>query len=405
MQIGGKRLGLMAFGFSIVMQGTQLAYFMTYHTDEVSKMEALVNNVGILPARTPPSQRANQTEVYRLCFNKSKLLHAWKNLEYNTQVRIPQVIHSNRRTDLIKHNDNAVTVAVHASTQRLNRLLFLIERWGGPVSASIYMTSQKDIETLEKFYVRHAESFKYTDIHILMENTNDGYPHNILRNMALKSIQSDYFLALDVDFVTTPNASQSLHDMIRSDIVLQRELQNKTLMVLPAFNRNLRIKINETNVFEIGTKSLPKSKEVAMKDWDVGHIEPFHVKKFSRGHASTDFDKWYDGDNTTKSFYKIHYKLGFEPYVLGYNKRGDVELPDYWEGFRGFGYNKYTWFQEAHRMGFRFGVLKDYFVTHLDHKYGKRKIANETEEQLEYFNHYIHEKYGPPWKPKRVPAH
>jgi hypothetical protein len=318
------------------------------------------------------------------------LLGAWGELQYKNHVKIRHAI-----PRIASIDRDAITVAVHASTSKLNRLLFLIQRWGGPTSTSIYFQSEKDICHFANFYMEHADSFQHTDIHVMMEVTELEYPHNILREMALQSIDSDYFLALDVDFLTTPNASQSLYHLIGSDSALREQLQNRTLMVLPAFNRNLGTKVDENNVLKIGNKMLAKDKAEAMEQWELDKIEPFHLKRFKVGHGQTNFDKWYDfgeKDNTTESFYPIKYKPRFEPYILGY-KRG-VDLPHYWAGFRGFGYNKYTWFVEAHYMGFRYAVLKDQFVVHLDHKYTKRKANDRTDKQIEYFRLYMKMTYG-----------
>lgn len=45
-------------------------------------------------------------------------------------------------------------------------------------------------------------------------------------------------------------------------------------------------------------------------------------------------------------------------------------------------------------MGFQFGVLRDWFVVHLPHKYGKRIIKTETDTELETFNTYLQNKYN-----------
>jgi hypothetical protein len=392
---GARSLTFMFLWSSLLIQGRQLWYGMSY-VHQVDLQNERSKDAGILPEllevsiREPfnPTTTSQNTAGSGMNIT-SMLLDAWGNLdESQTHVRLPHAFPPSEPIE-----SDAVTVAVHASSQRLNRLLFLIERWGGPVSASIYVNSEHDIVTLLDFNWYHAEALKYTDIHILMEERDKfEYPHNILRNMALQSIQSEYFLALDVDFVTTPNAAHSLHLLIRSDSHLRQELQNRTLMVLPAFNRNLQTKVNEDNVFEIGNEKLPKTKQLAMKDWKVHAMEPFHMRKFHYGHGATDFFKWYKGEGTEESFYKIEYEVGFEPYVLGYKR--NVELPQYWEGFRGYGFNKYTWFVEAYYMGFQFGVLKDYFVVHLDHKYGKRKLSRQTKKQLQYFTRHMKENHG-----------
>lgn len=316
-----------------------------------------------------------------------RLYQMWDQLSESTYVKKIKVV---RRRAAIPRD--AVTVVVHASVTKLQRLLFLIDRWGGPVSASVYFKKESEIATFANFYMEHAYTFRFAEFHIMMEVTKYEYPHNILREMALTASDSDYFLALDVDFVTTPNASTGLHTLIRTDEILRKRLQDRTLMVLPAFNRNLRVKVNETNVFEVGNRKLPRDKNAVSKMWDEDRAEPFHMKTFRYGHGPTHFHKWCDYNVTNSSFYMTKYKHGFEPYVLGYKR--DIELPHYWAGFRGFGYNKYTWFVEAHCMGFRYGVLRDYFVVHLDHHYDGRKISRRTIIQMEYFKDHLQEKYN-----------
>jgi hypothetical protein len=83
--------------------------------------------------------------------------------------------------------------------------------------------------------------------------------------------------------------------------------------------------------------------------------------------------------------------MRYEPYVLGY-KPG---IPHYWEGFRGFGFNKLSWFMELHYMGYQFGVLRDFFVIHLDHPYTQfRGTRQEAYEEVDRFRDYLVQEYG-----------
>lgn len=228
----------------------------------------------------------------------------------------------------------------------------------------------------------------------MMEDTSQNsleYPHNLLRNMALQELSTDYYLALDVDFCTPPKAATTLYNLIRQDDNIRMRLQNKTLMVLPAFETNLKTKVDENNVFEIAGQVLPTNREEVIQMWDEGKIEPFHVKKFKNGHAPTKYFKWYYNFGEGASCYMIKYMQGFEPYVVGYKR--DIELPSYWNAFRGYGYNKRTWFTEAHFMGFKYAVLRDYFVVHLDHSYSNRVVTGQTMKELDNFRNYMVAKY------------
>jgi hypothetical protein len=77
---------------------------------------------------------------------------------------------------------------------------------------------------------------------------------------------------------------------------------------------------------------------------------------------------------------------------LGY--KWGIDLPHYKAGFCGFGYNKYIWFVKVHYMGFQYAILKDHFMVHLDHKYTKREVNDQTDKQIEYFRLYMKMTYS-----------
>ena len=300
-------------------------------------------------------------------------------------------------------DQDAVTIAVHADTTKLNRLLLLIRQWQGPVSASIYIQSHEDIERLVKFVVmEYPDELVWVDFHLVMEEndkngeTSRGYPHNILRNMALRCIESDYFLAVDVDFVTPPNAYQGIQELIRTDAHVRDVLHNRTFLVLPAFDRIFQNHhhqyVDEDQILNLGPGILPRNKNEAIEMWNNGQLEPFHLDKFQWGHGPTEFSKWQRQDEEEQqqqfnsSIYPIMYDFGFEPYVMGYL---DPNLPKYWEGFRGFGFNKYTWFVEAHYMGWNFAVIRPFFVVHLQHAYATREVPKGNKLELRRFKEYL----------------
>lgn len=88
-------------------------------------------------------------------------------------------------------------------------------------------------------------------------------------------------------------------------------------------------------------------------------VEPFHVRKYAAGHGPTNFTRWLATDAPLT--YDIEFNVGFEPYVVG-RREG---LPKFWTAFRGFGFNKQSWCEEVNRMGYKFAVLRDFFVFHV----------------------------------------
>jgi hypothetical protein len=451
--IFGRRIGLLALWGSIILQIRQLSVGITFISDfensghsylrgigrshEVPSSPARRTNLDAFAAASSGSAGSDQQQNHK---KVSLLLHPFAASTHNgdaalsiqeqTQTPLPPLLSPEEMTEKLnrswRHVEqekddflkvpfaiprrrpvdyDTVTAAVHADTNRFHRLLFFIQRWKGPVSASIYIQSSDEITKLVEFVSTYSEALAWTDIHVLMEDSPElEYPHNPLRNMALRSVETEYFLAVDVDFVTTPDTYTGIHELIRQDSDLRAALHNRTWMVLPAFDRFLGYHVTEDNILSIEETNpgfLPKDKSEALSLWDEDGLDPFHLKRVEWGHGSTNFTRWYikpkdrvvasteSNTNTPRpSFYPISYEIGFEPYVLGC-KCEDVVLPQYWPGFRGFGYNKYTFFVEAHFMGFQFAVLEDYFVVHLPHPYGKRKPNKAADHELELFTKYI----------------
>ena len=97
--------------------------------------------------------------------------------------------------------------------------------------------------------------------------------------------------------------------------------------------------------------------------------------------------------NATGTFYDIEYKNVYEPYVMGYRPG----IPRYWEEFRGYGYNKFSWFFELHRACYEFGVLRDFFLVHMNHPMVDRQLKHDqTEDNREtwkQFKSYLSGRY------------
>jgi len=261
------------------------------------------------------------------------------------------------------------TVAVHAGVSKLPRLLFTVKRWGGPVSAVIYLQSVKDVKEFVNFCLEHQRgALSQTDLHVYMEKPDSdgkmgmkaGYPHNVLRQLALDRITTDYFVTLDVDFMTPPNASRRLQGILQDYQSVREALRNETLMVLPAFD-GLGKPPNEDRLDEVANDMLPVDKDQVKSFLKQKNIEPFHVKVFPMGHGPTNFEKWL---TSSEPYYITDYVVRFEPYVLG---QMSSFLPRYFQDFRGFGYNKWTWLLHAHLEGYQFGVLNELFLVHLPH--------------------------------------
>jgi hypothetical protein len=375
----------------------------------MSHNNVILSNSSTRISTTVPVRRKQKS-------NYKHIKSAWKKLSNETQVIFPNAIR--RKYQVQKESD--ITVAVHLSIHKLNRFLLLSRRWQGPISVSLYIGKSTDVRVFYKFLAAyHKELMQHCTFHILLENTQIlDYPHNQLRQVAMDQAETDLVLILDVDFVTTCHGHSQLRQLIWSDTQLlerMRSTLHPTVMVLPAFSRTIR-GVSDSNIPTLGNKTLPDTRHAAQSLVRQGTMQVFHGKRFYPGHGPTNYSKWLaDEDatattpttttsvratNVSSSFYSIEYALYFEPYVVAYREN----LPHFWTGFRGFGYDKWTFYLEAHCKGLQFAVLRDFFVLHLDHAdLGSRIKSNHTTKEMKQFRQHLQHTYEEPLSNMSLP--
>ena len=262
-----------------------------------------------------------------------------------------------------------ITLVSHCSTDRLDRVLMQAQRWTGPISVAVYVTTPLHIDDLESFAHRHARDFANTTFHIYAENAAEererGYPNNILRNLALDHIATDYALLLDADLVTQPNAYAGLTNLLHNHTRVVRELQSRAFLVLPAFEGNLT--------------QIPNTKEEMVQAFNKNKVQKFHQDDFHWGHKPTNYKLW--RKNTSSTFYRVPYVRKYEPYVVAYR----YGLPRYFEPLRNGYYDKVSFFSEARFRGYKFLVLRDYFVYHPNDKFVNRVPSTPLRSKKPYF--------------------
>lgn len=265
--------------------------------------------------------------------------------------------------NLGKDNAHLLALALHGSVDRLDRLVIGIQRWMGPVSVAVYVTSHESISRFFLFYRRHSPHLANVVFHFFFEKIIDDekdklYPHNYLRNLASDYSDTKYIIVCDMDFVTSQDAYPQLHRLLQRKNMLTMGLDNRTVFVLPAFE-------NSKSATGKDVTLAPKTKtELVEAVLEKKVAEPFHMRKYAAGHGPTNFTKWFRTDISPT--YDIVYVWGFEPYVLA---RRDG-LPRFWTAFRGFGFNKQSWCEEVSQMGYKFSVLRDFFVFHMGESSG-----------------------------------
>uniref|UniRef100_A0A7S3DWC4 Uncharacterized protein n=1 Tax=Entomoneis paludosa TaxID=265537 RepID=A0A7S3DWC4_9STRA len=291
---------------------------------------------------------------------EQKLLCEWYDFTQSKDHRrqVPRVIQG-VNVDRKNQSIGDISLVIHGSIDRMGRLLNNAKRWVGPISVAVYTKTPEQIQKSFAFFKEHSDKLSKVTFHFFFEKIlvekEKLYPHNYVRNCALNFTDAEYVIILDVDFVPNRRAYGDLHDLVLNDTRVREALDNKTLMVLPAFESTMEVDEDSVNL-----GLAPPTKKDLIREVNVTKtVEAFHLAKFQPGHGPTNFSKWYNYTNS--SFYKIEFDDGFEPYVLA-KREG---LPWFWTGFRGFGKNKLSWYEDADVMGYQFAVLRDFFVFHI----------------------------------------
>ena len=324
---------------------------------------------------------------------KTFLLTAWNYLpepinvtadesQYTILTNVITPSHNSTSKQVFPFPKEDIVMVTHTSIgSRLSNLEIQMRWWNGPVAVAIYIKSAEMIEQFCEF-VPILTKNNNVQVHIMLEKTGTlSYPHNMLRNLAMQHLTSDYFVAMDADFVTTPDAYIKLFNKIVKPVKseLRKRLKTQTLMVLPAFEK---FRINGTSPTE---DMLPTTKEQVHEQNQNKTVEIFHRATGYTGHRPTNFLKWFE--NGPEPFYEIKYENNFEPYVLGFRPG----IPMYWNDFRGFGYNKMTWFAELNHVGYRFCTLRDFWVIHINHAVvkGAHDMGAKNRPYFRQFKNYL----------------
>ena len=250
----------------------------------------------------------------------------------------------------------SLILCTHLSVNKIDLVKTIHDSWNGPMSVAVWITTKEEMQDFRRFVSAFPD--KNVAFHTFEEPKGSNnqthnllYPHNRLRNLALKGVaESDYVLPVDGDFLPPKNSHRDILHLIQQQNGVRTMLHNKTLFILPAFKTVSK-----------GTK-VPTSRNELLKMYRNETIEEWHSKL---GHGATNYKRWIHGKETNNdvSYQSLPPDPAFEPYFVAYRKG----LPLLWEEFRGFGLNKVSWINELVLSGYKFHVLWDFFLVHLKH--------------------------------------
>ena len=285
-----------------------------------------------------------------------------------------------------------VSIMTQFSLDRYPQFLDLSQQWKGHISAAVYLNSS-EIPQITKLYNELPVDSKIS-FHLVLNTGNytGEYPINFMRNVALDFAVTDYVFLVDVDFLPNPDAHSQILEQIHD---LDMEHKPNQALVIPAFEREVRGKSQI-----IKPSQLPKTKN-ALREliFDERDYFTFH-RQYRPNHAATDYQKWY----RTGLRYPIQFRVPFEPFVVVHRKAA----PRFYSAFTGYGYARKSWAEELAVSGFRFHVIPNSFLIHINHEHKgpfkpeKRPISIQNNEIYQQFHKYIQDRYQVIWPPPKV---
>eukprot|EP00980_Cylindrotheca_fusiformis_P030815 scaffold25460_cov117-Cylindrotheca_fusiformis.AAC.1 len=274
------------------------------------------------------SQRVSNPEASNEYDRYSAIKHIFNDLATTSSSQIKPMILKNfiRRDGKKGLKKMDITLATQLSTSKFKNLLTQLDYWNGPASVAVYISKVEDLDMLYNFTRENRKYVHETSFHLVLEKPGSLlYPANVLRNVAMEAIESDYFLAIDVDLVPLP---RDCHDELVSDYSRIKLVDKESLLfILPAFSL-----FPQEGKDYATADMLPSSKAMIVDMVKNGQMDQFWKDKFPPGHGPTDYEQWLANTEKKKDpFYPIHLSyrssLSFEPYVVGF-KPG---IPRYWE--------------------------------------------------------------------------
>lgn len=260
-------------------------------------------------------------------------------------------INNNNNKNKNKNNNNnnnnngtgMTTLVAQLSMDRVHMLVPLLEKWDGPVSLSLYLTDPEADQFVDLYQNNPILTSRCNVGYHVVYKEGNFYPINLLRNLALDHVSTDYVFLSDIDFLPSQGIVSSL---IMSTNNLLKD-HPKRALVIPALESQ-RYKLNQ----------FPTSKAEVVKRLDLGELFTFRQHDWAQGHEATNFVRW----RTSTQPYSVRWKTNYEPYVVV-----SKDVVRYDTRFVGFGWNKVSHMLALFAEKYELVVLPDVFIIHIPH--------------------------------------
>ena len=205
--------------------------------------------------------------------------------------------------------------------------------------------------------------------------SEEEYPVNVLRNVALRAVQTSHVVYVDIDFWEATDL-QALLQLHREFLMSSSP---KTALLMPAF-QVFRQCDEWRDCRDDNIPLMANTREDLIHLLMQGLADPFDPTN-PGGHGSTRYRDWLTQTSDTLLPLECALSNRFEPYLV---VRYCADLPPFQEVFSGYGKNKMTWIMQLRRMGYTFWQLNTFLLhyPHLDSMARMHWNGGEDGEQL-----------------------
>lgn len=277
-------------------------------------------------------------------------------------------------TPLLSPEDVTFTLVTQLSDDRLWMMEHHCHRWtAAPISIAVFTDRTAD-QIRHDLQSMHCQT-DLISIQTLQGYSDEDYPVNVLRNLALSVVKTTHVVYVDIDFWESLDLSHTLH--LHRDTLYQ---DPKAAFIVPAFQLNRQC-VEWRDCREKNIPVMPTDKRHLLDLMFERRADPFDPTNVG-GHGTTRYGDWFDQTADQLLPIECIKSNRYEPYLVFRYCR---DLPPFQEAFSGYGKNKMTWVMHLRRKGWTFWQLGESFVVHYPHLDSKSRMhwnGGENGEQL-----------------------
>lgn len=278
---------------------------------------------------------------------------------YTAQRNIVSGYNSNEESD----KQTMVTITGFFTYDRRYMIKPFARHWSGPMILVLYGTpvEAKLISVLFQTSVVLSSRHNIRIIFVEKSNATKYLPFNILRNMAIKAVDTKYVLPLDIDNLPSPQSYETTQKELSS---LHRKYEcDKVAYVIPALQTNLRNRLTSKQALA----TLPSTKSNVVEGWKTRYFPFGKPNTPFTTHGQTNFSRWLHTD----SAYEVNWRFRYEPSVVYKTLDRQIKFES---TFVGYGVDKITLTILLAFKGYKFVVLPSVFTLHIPHPKSQSRL-------------------------------